>query len=298
MVRVSGFGTCAGNADAGCCPTESRRFRGVFVASIFCVSLISAMRLLKRIRQWSMRLPSSWGRAHIHGSLLLTLVLFSLGLLFLSTTRPGLAEFRPLALTLPAIWVVSLAVRIAAQHLAIGAYSLELETRLGPSGNLSTEYEFMPPQQILRYSLAGHAATAFLVLIGLIVSAVLVPGENSQMKLAALLDVHGGWTSLAWATQIMWVNLFIGAFNLLPTIPFDNRALLYSLAVRKRFGHPKCCGGWPFDSPGSHSVGLRNQHPVGNLAVGQRFSCCLVCVDRFAVYLFVASRWELSRPVR
>lgn len=258
------------------------------------------MRLFKRLFAWTRSLPCHWIRANVHSSLLFTLGLLALGLYVLSGIRPGLTEFRTLTLSLPVIWVFSLAVRIAAQHLAIGSDSLELETRLGPTGNLSTDYEFLRPQQILRYAMAGHVATLFLVALGFFVSSAVSPVEGATPSLAAVLDIHGGWGSLAWATQIFWVNVLIAVLNFLPTIPFDNRALLYSIALLRKHK--------------DESLVLRNlasfDSHLACLLIGCGFSLLATAIFTqwdspgwyalmaVGIYLFVASRWELTRAAR
>lgn len=261
------------------------------------------MGLFKRAIGWVKSLPSSWIRANIHSSLLISLSMLIFGIYALSHSRLELAEFRTLTLSLPVIWVISLTVRIAAQHLAIGVDSLDLETRLGPTGNLTTDYEFLRPQQILRYALAGHAATWFLVALGLAVTAASLPFEITDMNLASLaslLDIHSGWTSRAWATQIFWVNLMIAVLNSLPTIPFDNRALLYGLAhMRSRSDESSVLRGLAsFDSH------------LACLLIGCGLATLMMAIFSLwdspawyammagGVYLFIASRWEITRASR
>lgn len=265
------------------------------------------MLLDRRLPRFLKNLPFGWVQANIHSSLLFTLGTMVIGLLFISNLRPGLAEFRTLTLTLPAIWVISLAVRIAAQHLAIGRDSLDVQTRLGPTGNLSTDYEFLRPVQILKYSLAGHAASLMLVALGLMVSAAVLPvgdsagaGEQAEFRLAPLLDIHGGWSSLAWASQIMWVNLLIACLNLLPTVPFDNRSLLYGLALIGRRKE---------ESAVLRNLAQFNSHLAAFL-VGVGLAVLAISIlynlDSMGwyammaagVYLFVASRWEFSRALQ
>jgi hypothetical protein len=248
-------------------------------------------------------------RAVVHNSLVATLGLFAIGLLVLIALNPSLSNLRSLAITLPVVWIISLTVRLAAQQLAVGAYSLELETRVGPTGNLSTDYEYMPSQQIFRYAVAGHAATAFLFLLGLAVSVVLLSQEAAissaqtwKQNLAALVDIQHGWSSLAWASQILWVNFVIGCLNFLPTIPFDNRALLYSLLTRKRFG---------LEATVLHRLSLLNSHlSTALLGCGAAMLVVVVTSKNYeanniwyavvaaSVYLFVASRWERSRALQ
>lgn len=245
-----------------------------------------------------MRLPSSWGQANIHASLIVTLFLLSFSLLVLSFTNSGFVEFRSFAFTIPMIWVISLAVRIAAQHAAIGIHSLELETLVGPTGNLSTHYEDLPSPQIFRYALAGQLSSLMLSLLGVLISMAMIPeAVTGGVRWAALLDVQGGFNNRALASQIMWVNLLIGMFNLLPTVPFDTRALLYWMLSRKRQA----------DEPGIlRKLAFLNSH-LACIMMGCGISLWLLGLmtdtEHFAwyaliaasVYLFVSSRLEAAR---
>lgn len=221
-------------------------------------------------------------------------------MLVLSVTRTSFADFKPFVLTLPMIWVVSLAVRIAAQHLIIGSHSLELETLLGPTGNLSTHYEDLPPRQILGYALAGHVATVSLILLGALVNLASAPIDQGLSTWTALLDVEGGWSNRSLASQIMWINIAIGILNLLPTIPFDNRALFYSLMCRGQFGEePQILR--RLASMDSHIASVL-------LGCGSTLFALSWFVETeyfgwyaliaAAVYLFVASRWESARSLQ
>jgi hypothetical protein len=189
------------------------------------------MQKKKKQMNWTERQPCNWVRANIHGSLLLTLGLISAGVLFAANYKQEWAELKPWAFTLPVVWIVSLAVRVAAQQLALGSAASDLQIRLGPTGNISTDYEYLRPGQIFRYAMVGHLATLSLLALGSVVCAALLPVERGNGSWSALIDVNGGVDSLAWAAQIIWVNALIFTLNLLPTIPFDNRALLYSLAI-------------------------------------------------------------------
>lgn len=250
------------------------------------------------------KLAGTWMRASVHSSLLVTLALLILGILIVSSLKPGFLELRSLALTLPVVWVVSLTVRIAAQHLAIGEDSLEFQTRLGPTGSLSTDYELVRPVQIMKYSLAGHSATLFLIVLGMVITASVQPQETTPkvaqgygVTWATLLDIHGGWSSLAWASQILWVNLLIGTLNLLPTTPFDNRGLLYAFASLRRPTSEAAVlrSLASFNSHlASFFVGLGLAFLVFSLANGFD-SLAWYAVTAVGVYLFVASRWERSR---
>lgn len=192
--------------------------------------------LLDRVKSWSLRLPSSWGFGHveIHSSLIIALPCLAAALMILSFSRLGMAELRTAAITLPLIWLLSLLIRVAAQQLAIGTHANHLETVVGPAGNLSTDHERLDGPVMFSYAIAGQMATASLVILGFVVSAAIAPvGQTALINQSALttselLDFKCGWTSRAWASQIMWLNLFIGSLHLLPTVPFDMRALVYA----------------------------------------------------------------------
>ncbi|MCA9183836.1 MAG: hypothetical protein KDA51_20380, partial [Planctomycetales bacterium] len=189
------------------------------------------MTPLQRLRNWTMRLPNVWGlgQAQIHSSLLILLAALSILVAMAGLSRPGLSEMLPAAITLPIVWVVSLAVRVASQQLALGPTAIEMETTVGPTGNLSTDYEYLPGRRMLLYAAAGQTASMGLVLLGAVVSAALIQAQGRVVEPADLLDLKGGWHSGAWASQIMWVNLFLTCLHLLPTVPFDMRAALFGV---------------------------------------------------------------------
>lgn len=259
------------------------------------------MNALERLRHWTMRLPNKWGlgQAEIHSSLFIMLGLLMLLVAGVGFTRPGLAELIPIAVTLPVVWVVSLAVRVAAQQLVLGESAVEMETTVGPTGNLSTDYEFLPPKRILIYALAGQLATLGLALLGFMISAaILHAGEATEITVAGLLDLKGGWRSEAWASQIMWVNIFLGALHLLPTVPFDSRAILFALfslplrtaqephVFRRMALLVSHCAMFMF--------GVGVSLLVMNFVLRHEVAGWYAAVAA-AVYLFVAGRWESAR---
>ena len=218
-------------------------------------------------------------------------------MLTLSVVRNDLSDLRSFVLTLPSIWVLSLAVRIAAQHFAIGSHSLEMETLLGPTGNISTDYEDLPPKQILRYSLAGQAATICLASLGALVTLALMPADRGHSLGSALLELPGGWGNRALAAQIMWVNVAIAVLNLLPTLPFDCRAVIYAALGRGQFGEEPVV---------LRKLAAFDSHlAVFFLGIGVTLFAVSFSGDTeyfgwyalvaAAVYLFVASRWESAR---
>lgn len=256
----------------------------------------------RRVQIWRQprkKFGGRWGigQSNIHSSLVVTLAVLAAALLFLSYARPGLAEFRTTALTLPIVWVVSLIVRIAAQQLAIGDFSHDSDTTVCPTGNLQTDYEYLPPRAVLAYAVSGQLASIGMMSIGLVVNAAMTPADYGQITIAELLGFSGGWHSQAWATQIFWVNVFLFGLHLLPTVPFDMRALVFS------------CFSWKSRTAQEPHVFRRiaafNSHlsavvfGIGLTLVGLGFVFGHEAIGWYAligaIYLFVASQWEHSR---
>lgn len=245
------------------------------------------------------RFASAYGkRSELHYSLILTMLTLSIAVLAVSSLVPDLVEIRSAALTLPLIWFVSLLVRVATQQLAIGEYSHDLATTLCPSGNMETDYEFLPRKAMLAYGVSGQLASLGLMSIGLVVHATLAQPPQEQISMWELLDFRGGWGSDAWATQIFWVNLFLMAINALPTVPFDSRALVL------------CFFCWRNQSTQNpqvfRSLGSFDSHLAATLfGVGSAFIVFGLWFDlevagwyaalAAAAYAFVASQWEYSR---
>ncbi len=254
-------------------------------------------RLLRRSSRSGFQRGWAVGRSEIHVSLTLTLFVLSIGTLIISFT-PSYSEFRAVAVTLPLIWLGSLIVRLAAQQLAIGDFCHDFDITLCPTGNIQTDYEYLPPRTILAYAASGQLASLGLMSVALVVNAAAMPTSSSEITIGELLDFQGGWHSVAWATQIFWVNLFLFVLHLLPTVPFDLRALIFSaLSWRSRTALE------PYVFRG---IGALNSHLAAALAgVG----LTTLSISMFwnspldvwyallaaAVYLFVASRWERSR---
>lgn len=258
------------------------------------------MTPLQRLRNWTMRLPNVWGlsQAQIHSSLLIMLASLSILVAVVGFSRPGFSELLPAAITLPIVWVVSLAVRVAAQQLVLGQTAIEMETTVGPTGNLSTDYEYLSGRRMLLYAAAGQTASMGLVLLGAVVTAALIQAQGKVVEPAELLDLKGGWQSGAWASQIMWVNLFLTCMHLLPTVPFDMRAALFGVfSLRNRNAQE------PFVF---RKVALLVSH-FSTFMLGMGMSTLLMSLiwqreiigwyaaTAAAVYLFVAAQWESSR---
>ncbi|MFN3190992.1 MAG: hypothetical protein ACE361_10755 [Aureliella sp.] len=195
---------------------------------------------MNRVRQWrrpSGRKRPGWGvgQSEIHSSLLLTLFLLSMLTLCVSYMEPGYQELRTAALTLPLVWLASLIFRLAAQQLAIGDFAHEADTTVCPTGNIQTDYEYLPPRAAFAYGISGQLASIALMSIGLVVNAAIQPESAGAITIYELLDFKGGWDSQAWATQIFWVNLLLVVMNLLPTVPFDTRAMAFAtFSLRSR----------------------------------------------------------------
>ncbi len=147
------------------------------------------MSLLRKFKNGSIGLPNRWGlgQAEIHYSLLVTLGLLSMLMLAIGGSSPGRYELRFAAITLPIVWVVRLAVRTAAQHLALGGFANSVQTVLGPTGNLSSDYEVLPPTRIYAYALAGQLATVALALLGLIIAGATASVPSDELSLAHVL---------------------------------------------------------------------------------------------------------------
>ncbi len=261
---------------------------------------------LDRIKSWSLRLPIGWGFGHveIHSSLIIALPTLSASLILLSFMRFGMTELRTAAVTLPLIWLISLLIRVAAQQLAIGTHANNLETIIGPAGNLSTDHERLDGPIMFSYAVAGQMATASLIILGFVVSAAIAPVNQSallnQTTLTAseLFDFKGGWTSRACASQIMWLNLFIGSLHLLPTVPFDMRALVYACSrIRNR----------RFSQSHIYSTLASMDSHLSCILLGVGIACAILQLNyeglvtgwygfiAASVYLFVGGRWEAAR---
>jgi hypothetical protein len=260
------------------------------------------MGSIKILRHWTMKLPGYWGlgNSDIHASLLLTLGLISATLAGLAATSPSFYELHSAAISLPLVWTLSLAVRIAAQQLSIGGYSHEMLISVGPTGNLSTEYEYLPPGRIWSYSLAGQLATSGLLLVGVMVNAAMLPLSDGRLDMAMMFDFVSGWGSRAWATQIMWVNAFIALVNLFPTIPFDMRATCFALFSRRQRNVQEPAVFRRLASLDSHlaavMAGMAGASAVLSIVLGMEIVAWYAAASA-AVYLFVASRWERSRAL-
>ncbi len=258
------------------------------------------MTPLQRLRQWTLRLPNVWGlsQAEIHSSLLLTLGAISVCFLLIGSSRPGLGELTSAAFTLPVVWIMGIAVRVAAQQLILGDSLVEMETTIGPLGNLSTDYEYLPAKRMLVFSMVGQLATAGLALLGFVVSAAMTQAGAETLTPAGMLDLKGGWTSEAWASQIMWVNVFLFALHLLPTVPFDMRATLFA-AFSMHCRNPQ-------EPRVFRNLASLVSH-LSTFLLGVGLATMLVslgsgreivgwyCLIAASVYLFVAGQWESSR---
>lgn len=241
----------------------------------------------------------SWGlgQVEVHLSLIFTIAATSLALFLVGVFYPTLSDLRMAAATLPIVWVVSLLVRVAVQILAIGVAGNDLETVVGPTGNLSIDYERLDGPIVFSYAIAGQAATILLGLLGLMVFAALSPASPEGFQLYTVLEFQAGWHSLDWASQILWVNAFIAFLHILPAAPFDMRALIFGwwrIADRKASLSTIYRG---LGSLNSHLACLLGGFGMAVLAldmVSQRSFAGWYTIFAPAVYLLVVSRWERS----
>ena len=85
------------------------------------------------------------------------------------------------------------------------------------------------PREELLIALAGPAVT--VAIIAVLYLALLL----GRVSLASAAQTHGIWLFLA---QVMWVNVILAIFNLLPAFPMDGgRVLRAALAMRTSFEH-------------------------------------------------------------
>lgn len=255
---------------------------------------------IDRMKSWSMRLPSGWGfgQVEIHSSLLLALPSLAAALTILSFTQSGMSDLRTAAVTLPLIWLISLLIRVAAQQLAIGTHANHMETIVGPAGNLSTDHERLDGPVMFSYAVAGQIATASLIILGFVVSAAIAPVNETALTASELFDFKGGWNSRAWASQIMWVNLFIGSLHFLPTVPFDMRALVYACSKIRRRRVSQAHVYRTLASMDSHLSCILLGVGIAGAVFEYNFADVITGWYGFvaaAVYLFVGGRWEAAR---
>ncbi len=253
-----------------------------------------------RMKSWSFRLPSGWGfgQVEIHSSLLIAFPSLATILTILSFTQSGMSDLRVAAVTLPLIWLVSLLIRVAAQQLAIGTHANHLETIVGPAGNLSTDHERLDGPVMFSYAVAGQIATGSLIILGFVVSAAIAPTNETALTASELFDFKGGWTSRAWASQIMWLNLFIGSLHLLPTVPFDMRALVYACSKIRRPHVAQSQVYKTLASMDSHLSCILLGVGMAGAVFQYNFDSVITGWYGFiaaAVYLFVGGKWEAAR---
>ena len=262
--------------------------------------MIPLTDLLDRAKSWSLRLPRGWGFGHveIHSSLIIGLPSLAAVLVVLSFMRLGMTELRTAAVTLPLIWLISLLIRVAAQQLAIGTHANHLETIVGPAGNLSTDHERLDGPVMFSYALAGQIATASLIILGFVVAAAIAPVNQAGLTASELFDFKCGWTSRAWASQILWLNLFIGSLHLLPTVPFDMRALVYACS---RIRHRRVAQSRIYQTLASMDSHLSCiLFGVGIACAVFQYNFAGIVTGWYgfiaaSVYLFVGGRWEAAR---
>lgn len=226
-----------------------------------------------------------------------------IGMLFPIASWIGLAprEMATVVTTLPFIWVGSVVVRFASQQYFLGSYAVETQFVIGPTGNQSIDYEFLPRSRLAAYAFAGQFASLVLVAVGLLVVIATLGAASSgaEWYLHNLLDFRGGWSNRAIGSQIAWVNLFLLALHCLPTVPFDMRAAVFG-AIRR--GEPMA-----FEPRALRNMsGIDTHLAAAFLGVGAASLVISVAAGvstgwyaflGAAMYLFVAGRWEGARAV-
>ena len=159
---------------------------------------------------------------YIHVSTLLALPLAALAIFLVPLFTSLDGQWSVAALTIPVVWLASLTVRVLAQWLAIGSQS-DFDLVVGPTGNISQDYDQLTGPNMMSYAVAGQSATMIMALLG-----VLLLGATTSspgLTIASMLELQTGWHLNAWASQLIWVNTFLFGMHLLPSAPFDARAL-------------------------------------------------------------------------
>lgn len=179
---------------------------------------------ITRLLTWRGAMPSQLHLrcVYVHMSTLLAVPAVALGIAAVPyvTTLDG--RWSIAAITLPIVWLLSLAVRIGAQWMAIGNQA-GFELVIGPTGNLSHEYDQLSGPNMMSYAVAGQSATLITALVGML--ALGAAPSSPGLTLATLLELQTGWQWSAWASQLLWVNSLLFAMHTLPASPFDARAL-------------------------------------------------------------------------
>lgn len=238
------------------------------------------------------------GRMRIHPTL--PVVVVGLAMLFPIACWIGVAswELATVGLTFPAIWLGSVFFRFAAQQWALGDYARDTQFVVGPVGNQSIDYEYLPRNRLLAYAAAGQLASLMLALVGLVVvSATLSASTQAPTGWANLLDFRGGWNHRALGSQVLWFNLFLLAIHALPTVPFDTRAAVFSVIRR---GQPMT-----YEPRVLRAMGSVDNF-IGAMALGGGVTLLCVALIQgtpsgwyalvgLAILLFVAGRWEVAR---
>ncbi|GAB5406604.1 MAG: hypothetical protein Aurels2KO_48350 [Aureliella sp.] len=239
------------------------------------------------------------GSVRIHPAFPLCVIF--IGFLFPIASWIGLAspEMASVVTTLPLIWVASVAFRFAAQQLTLGEYACEVQFMIGPTGNQSIDYEFLPRSRLFGYAVAGQIAGLTLTCVGLLVVMATLGTSGTDWKLHHLLDFRGGWSNGAIGSQILWVNLFLLTLHSLPTVPFDMRAAVFGFVRR---GEPMA-----LEPRALRCMSAIDTH-LAAVFLGIGVACLGFGIISgattgwyafigAAIYMFVAGRWEGSRAV-
>lgn len=259
------------------------------------------MKQLKFIFARLHSVPFEWsiGPIKVHISLAISLVVVSSALFALSLTNANFFELRSIALTLPCIWMASVAFRSAVQYVALGQHIHELDFVVGPTGNITTDYEHLPRGRILVYGCSGQTATLLLGLLGLVVAGVASPYSENAFAWQHAIDFQGGWSAAALGTQVMCFNFFLFGLHLIPAVPFDARAVAFgglspaestfSLEPRVFYGLSQ------LDSHAAAAALGVGGTLAGISLLGVQYVEWWYCAAAAGGYLWVASRWEVVR---
>ncbi len=239
--------------------------------------------------------PRLLGRLRFHKSFWGCLAALSAAFGFASISQPSFYELRTVAISLPIIWFSSVLIRATAQQLALGEFSREANWVVGPTGNFSLGYETQSRGQTLAYAVSGQLAGLALMAIGW---GTVGLTDLSQNAAVGIVDFRGGWTLYALATQLFWVNAFLIVLHLMPTVPFDMRALLWGMLSGRSSGttlEPRILG--QLNAALTHLAAATFAAGCVLLwvAVGLGVDNPWYAFWGGGIYLFVAARWEASR---
>ncbi len=256
------------------------------------------MRIRHNVRWFFERLATvrkaECGQVRFHPSTYAWLITLAVSMCLLASSSLSFRELYPAAISLPVLWCVSVLFRLSAQQFALNRDAGETIWLVGPTGNLSLDYEFLQRRRLLIYALAGQIAGLSLLAVGWLVQWATAEAESLALW---QVDFRGGWSNHALATQLFWVNAFLCGLHLLPTVPFDMRALLFGMIRGGEIA--------PVNPFVLREVSKVVSH-LSAIAFGSGVTLLVLSAFRVvelpwyaligcAVYLFVAAHWEAAR---